>query len=341
MGEPRIVIVGAGPAGVRCAQTLLAAGLRPTLIDEGRRDGGQIYRRQPDGFTRPYAKLYGTEALRAQDLHETFTRLRAQIDYRPQTLAWNIWDKKLHIVRDGHASALDYDALILCPGATDRLIPVKGWQFAGTYSLGAAQIALKSQACSIGRRVVFMGTGPLLYLVASQYVQAGAKVAAVLDTSAAGARLRALPKLLARFDVLRKGSALVGALKRAGVQMYNGIEPVEIVGTPDEGVSAVRFRTASGKIEQIDCDAIGMGYHLRPETQLADLARCAFRFDTLTRQWLPQIDELGRSSVPGVYLAGDGVRVLGADGAENAGRLAAHAALIDLGRGAQAAVLDA
>jgi NADPH-dependent 2,4-dienoyl-CoA reductase/sulfur reductase-like enzyme len=341
MGEPRIVIVGAGPAGVRCAQTLLAAGLRPTLIDEGRRDGGQIYRRQPDGFTRPYAKLYGTEALRAQDLHETFTRLRAQIDYRPQTLAWNIWDKKLHIVRDGHASALDYDALILCPGATDRLIPVKGWQFAGTYSLGAAQIALKSQACSIGRSVVFMGTGPLLYLVASQYVQAGAKVAAVLDTSAAGARLRALPKLLARFDVLRKGSALVGALKRAGVPMYNGIEPVEIVGTPDEGVSAVRFRTASGQIEQIDCDAIGMGYHLRPETQLADLARCAFRFDTLTRQWLPQIDELGRSSVPGVYLAGDGVRVLGADGAENAGRLAAHAALIDLGRTEQAGALDA
>ncbi|MBN3811936.1 FAD/NAD(P)-binding oxidoreductase [Paraburkholderia sp. Ac-20347] len=341
MGEPRIVIVGAGPAGVRCAQTLLAAGLRPTLIDEGRRDGGQIYRRQPDGFTRPYAKLYGTEALRAQDLHETFTRLRAQIDYRPQTLAWNIWDKKLHIVRDGHASALDYDALILCPGATDRLLPVKGWQFAGTYSLGAAQIALKSQACSIGRSVVFMGTGPLLYLVASQYVQAGAKVAAVLDTSAAGARLCALPKLLARFDVLRKGSALVGALKRAGVPMYNGIEPVEIVGTPDEGVSAVRFRTASGQIEQIDCDAIGMGYHLRPETQLADLARCAFRFDTLTRQWLPQIDELGRSSVPGVYLAGDGVRVLGADGAENAGRLAAHAALIDLGRTEQAGALDA
>jgi len=341
MGEPRIVIVGAGPAGVRCAQTLLAAGIRPTLIDEGRRDGGQIYRRQPEGFTRPYAKLYGTEALRAQDLHETFTRLRAQIDYRPQTLAWNIWDRKLHIVRDGEASALDYDALILCPGATDRLMPVKGWQFAGTYSLGAAQIALKSQACSIGCRVVFMGTGPLLYLVASQYVQAGAQVAAVLDTSAAGARIRALPKLLARFDVLRKGRALVASLKRAGVQMHHCIEPVEIVGTPGQGVGAVRFRTASGKIEQIDCDAIGMGYQLRPETQLADLARCAFRFDALTRQWLPQIDELGRSSEPGVYLAGDGVRVLGADGAENAGRLAAHAALIDLGRSEQAGALDA
>ena len=93
---------------------------------------------------------------------------------------------------------MDYDALILCTGATDRLVPIEGWQLAGTYSLGGAQIALKSQAVSIGHRVVFMGSGPLLYLVASQYVKAGAKVAAVLDTSPLSKRIGALPKLLAR-----------------------------------------------------------------------------------------------------------------------------------------------
>ena len=49
---PRIIVVGAGPAGVRAAETLLAAGIAPTLIDEGARDGGQIYRRQPEGFAR-------------------------------------------------------------------------------------------------------------------------------------------------------------------------------------------------------------------------------------------------------------------------------------------------
>ncbi|PMS38181.1 NADPH-dependent 2,4-dienoyl-CoA reductase/sulfur reductase-like enzyme [Trinickia symbiotica] len=341
MGETRIVIVGAGPAGVRCAETLLAAGVRPVVVDEGRRDGGQIYRRQPEGFTRPYAKLYGTEASRAESLHETFERLRGRLDYRPQTLAWNVAQGKLHIVRDGHASALPYDALILCPGATDRLMPVKGWQLAGTYSLGAAQIALKSQACAIGRRVVFMGTGPLLYLVANQYIQAGAEVAALLDTSKTSARLRALPKLLARFDVLRKGSALVSSLKRSGVMIANGIEPVEIVGDPTDGVRGVRYRAANGNlVEQIDCDAVGLGYHLRSETQLADLARCAFRFDATTRQWVPRIDELGRASEKGVYIAGDGARVLGADGAEIAGRLAAYAALIDLGHEVPAATLE-
>ncbi|MFO1059957.1 MAG: hypothetical protein U1E53_23700 [Dongiaceae bacterium] len=77
---------------------------------------------------------------------------------------------------------------------------------AGVYSLGAAQIALKSQACAIGRRVAFVGTGPLLYLVAAQYLKAGAGVAAVLDSSPAAGRLRALPKLAARPATLLKGS---------------------------------------------------------------------------------------------------------------------------------------
>jgi hypothetical protein len=72
-----------------------------------------------------------------------------------------------------------------------------------------------------------------------------------------------------------------------------------------------------------------MGYHLRPETQLADLARCEFEYEPWTRQWLPVRDQEGRSSVAGVYLAGDGARILGARAAEAGGRLAALAALSD------------
>ena len=329
MAQPRIIIVGAGPAGVRCAETLVAAGLRPTVVDENRRDGGQIYRRQPDNFTRPYAKLYGTEAGRAQSLHESFDALRGRIDYLPETLAWNIFGRQLHVTDQRRSRALPYDALVICSGATDRLMPVKGWQYAGTYSLGAAQIALKAQACAIGRRIVFLGTGPLLYLVASQYVKAGAGVAAVLDTSPFLRRVAALPKLMARPSVLRNGLALVGELKRAGVQVLTGITPVEIKGSPDAGVRGVVIRDNRGGERSFDCDAVAMGYHLRPETQLADLARCAFRFDAETRQWLPELGEDGRTSVPGVYLAGDGVRVLGANGAELGGRLAALAVLKD------------
>ena len=332
MADPRVIIVGAGPAGVRAAEVLVAAGLRPVLVNEGPRDGGQIYRRQPDGFRRPPSALYGTETVRAEALHRTFDALKDKIDYRPNHLAWNVTAGALHTVSDGVADEIPFDRLIVASGATDRLMPVKGWDHAGVYSLGAAQIALKAQACAIGRKVVFLGTGPLLQLVASQYRKAGVDVVALLDTSPLSAQIRALPKLAARPDVLLKGVRLVAGLMLSGVPIHRGVTPVEIQGDSETGVSGVTVRLANGTLRHFDCDAVGLGYHLRPETQLADLARCAFSFDPQTRQFRPDIDVDGRSTTPGVYLAGDGVLTQGADGAEIAGKLAAYAALADAGR---------
>jgi len=329
---PRVVVVGAGPAGVRAAQALVEAGVQPIVVDEGRRDGGQIYRRQPDGFQRSAATLYGSEAAKAQALHRDFDALREQVDYRSETLAWNLTAGRLHTVHaaSGTTAELGFDALVVCAGATDRLMPVPGWQHAGCYSLGAAQIALKAQACAIGSRVVFMGSGPLLYLVAAQYVKAGARVEAVLDTAPAVPGWAALRGLLRRPRLLLRGLALRAALRRAGVSVLNAVTPLRIEGTPNDGVSAVVLRDARGAERTFACDAVGLGWHLRAESQLADLAGCDFAFEAASRQWLPRIDDCGRSSVPGVYLAGDGARILGADGAEAAGRLAALAALDDL-----------
>ncbi|HKT98511.1 MAG TPA: FAD/NAD(P)-binding oxidoreductase [Paraburkholderia sp.] len=326
-----VVVVGAGPAGVRAAQALVQAGLRPIVVDEGRRDGGQIYRRQPEGFKRSYETLYGTEAARAAALHRDFDALRAHIEYLPDTLVWNIGPKAVHLVSGTRYGELAFDALIVCSGATDRLMPVPGWDFAGAYSLGGAQVALKSQGCAIGARTVMMGTGPLLYLVAAQYVKAGARVSAVLDTSTFGQRLRALPELLQMPSTLRKGVALMSVLRRAGVPVHRGVTPLAIEGSAGHGVTGVRAALADDSAYRVECDAVALGYHLRSETQLADLAGCAFEFDRAARQWLPRVDEDGRSSVAGVYLAGDGARVRGADAAERAGRLAALAMLHDAG----------
>ncbi|TWC17544.1 NADPH-dependent 2,4-dienoyl-CoA reductase/sulfur reductase-like enzyme [Pseudomonas sp. SJZ085] len=329
--EPaRVVIIGAGPAGIRCAETLLAKGIKPILIDENRRDGGQIYRRQPEGFSRDYATLYGSEADKAEALHQSFDRLREQIDYRPDTLVWSLTPGQLCCVSQGKHSTVDYDALILCTGATDRLMPVAGWQLAGCYSLGGAQIALKAQAVSIGHQVMFMGSGPLLYLVASQYLKAGAKVVGVLDTSPLRKRIAALPKLLARPGVLFTGMKLLAKLYLAGIPVHLGVEPLQVLGDANSGVSGVRVRTANGATAQFDCDAVAMGYHLRPETQLADQAGCRLRFDEATSQWLLDTDEDGRTSVRGIYAAGDGAVIRGADAAEHGGRLAALALLRDL-----------
>ncbi|MDO7899473.1 NAD(P)/FAD-dependent oxidoreductase [Pseudomonas citrulli] len=323
-----IAIIGAGPAGIRAAQTLVAHGVFPVLLDEAARGGGQIYRRQPANFKRSPATLYGFEAHKASALHQTLDELREQLDYRPDTLVWNAEGGVLDTLHDGRAERLEYASVIVATGATDRILPVPGWTLPGVYSLGAAQIALKFQGCAIGERVVFAGSGPLLYLVAYQYARAGAQVVAVLDSSPFSAQVRAVPGLLAQPATLAKGLYYRAWLTAQGIPVRQGASLSHIEG--ERRVQSLHWRNAKGE-HSLDCDALAFAHGLRSETQLADLLGCEFAWNPLNRAWLPQRDRAGRSSVRGVYLAGDGAAIMGADAAEMAGERAALALLEDLG----------
>lgn len=330
----RPVIIGAGPAGVRAAQTLVAHGLRPVVIDEAPRAGGQIYRRPPAGLAQRTARtLYGFESKRADALHQAFDALQGRIDHRPDSLVWNAQDHQLDVLHNPTrgTSRVPYSHLIVATGATDRVLPVPGWTLPGVYTLGGAQVALKFQGCAIGRRVVFMGTGPLLYLVAYQYAKAGVQVAAVLDTARLADQLAATPAMLAQPAVFAKGVYYVGWLRAHGIALHGGVRPLRVLGDEAQGrVTGVAWQDG-GEERTLDCDAVGFGYALRSETQLADLLGCRFDYAPLHRAHLPVRDSAGRASVEGVYLAGDGAGIMGADAAEWAGERAALALLADNG----------
>lgn len=331
-GDP-IVIVGTGPAGISAAKTLVEAGQRPVVIDENAYPGGQIFRRPPPTLARSETQLYGFDASRARRLKSIFEAIRPSIEYRAETLVWSVEGRSLHLSNAGTLKSIPFTRILLATGGMDRVIPIKGWTAPGVFSLGAAQIALKAQATFIGQRVVFIGTGPLLYLVAYQYAKAGADVAAVLDSSRPFSKITALPALLADISNFSRGLFYVAQLCLRGVKIQTAIAPIEIV-AGDRGVTSVRYEQ-SGQQRRSDCDAVAMGYGLRAETQLADLLGLSFHFDRGQRQWLPVTDGAGRTSVPHVYIAGDGASVRGSEVAEWEGELAALSLLEDIGRGSQ------
>jgi NADPH-dependent 2,4-dienoyl-CoA reductase/sulfur reductase-like enzyme len=321
------VIVGAGPAGVRAADVLVAAGLKPIVVDEAPASGGQIYRRQPLGFRRG-ATVYGFEAKKANAVHATFDSLAARINYRSRTTVWNLRPGRLYTVRDAAAEEIAFRDIILATGAMDRIVPIPGWTLPGVFTLGGAQIALKAQGCVIGRRTAFVGTGPLLWLVAYQYFKAGGAVAAVIDTTPFATKARHAAGLLRGGATFAKGLYYTATLRARGIRIVEGATPLAIAGK--EHVIGLRWRTARGEASA-DCDAVAIGFGLKPEAQLADLAGVPFRWNAAQRVWEPTRDADGRTPVAGVYLAGDGSGIAGADAAEIDGALAAYALLADRG----------
>ena len=322
------LVVGAGPAGIRAAQALVRGGLRPVIIDEGYACGGQIYRQPLVADGRDGQARYGSEADKAAGLHAAFAALGSQIDYFPNSLVWNLRDGFADIATGRNYRRIPYDGLIMATGATDRILPVPGWTLPGVFTLGGAQIALKTQGCSIGKLVVFAGTGPLLYLVAWQYLKVGINVAAVLDASRFLVKARLMVGLLSRPSIVLRGLRFAAELRMRGVKLHHGIDCLRFEG--QSRIESVSWRSI-GRTHRLPCDGAGYGLALRSETQLADIAGCNFRFDKRDRAWLPVKDISGRTSLRSVYVAGDGSGIVGADAAEWAGERAALALCEDRG----------
>lgn len=322
----KVAIVGAGPAGIAAADVLVTHGVSVSVIDEGRAAGGQIYRRAREGLALDIDALLGVEATNYRTFHAAFDRLRDRVDYRPQTLVWGIDERRLHTVRAAEADTVAFDALILATGATDRVLPVPGWTLPGVFTLGGAQVLLKEHGCLIGRRIVFCGSSPLLYLAAKQYRQMGAEIVAVLDTTPFVAKIAAAPGLLAAPQIFARGLGYMSELRRAGARIHHGVRLAAFEGAG--GVERVRFSDQNGRERVIACDAVAYGFGLKPETQLAELAGVPLRYDATFRQWLPHTEIDGRCG-QNVYVAGDGATIGGAQAAALTGRLAACAVLDD------------
>lgn len=335
----RPLIIGSGPAGISAAQTIVDNAklieqltgqlVKPVVLSEAAFPGGQGLRRLNSRMEFELRKLYRNEEAKYRNFHENADALIEQIDYRPRTTVWSLYEGTAFVESAGEVDELPYSHVIIATGATDKIMPFKGWTIPGVYSLGGSQVALKDQGSFIGRKVVFAGSSPLLLLAALQYHRLGAKNIVVLDTTPFSAKLRSLPGLRHSLKTAWQGARYMAELKSAGIPIHSGVVLEEVRG--ENHVESLVFRDRKGRTLTLDCDAVALGYGLRAETQLAELAGCRFEFDSDFRQWLPVTDLEGRGA-KGVYLAGDGASIGGADCALQSGKLAALAMLEDIAK---------
>ncbi|SOY59722.1 FAD/NAD(P)-dependent oxidoreductase [Cupriavidus taiwanensis] len=325
-----IAIIGAGPAGMAAAVAAAASGARVALLDEQEACGGQIYRgilsAPPERL-----RILGPDYAAGQALAERFAASGAQ--HITGAAVWQVTrEHAVHYLREGRVATLQARQVILCTGAMERPFPIPGWTLPGVLTAGAAQILLKSADVVPAEPVVLAGCGPLLYLLGWQYVRAGVPIRAIVDTTDGADYQRALAHLggaLAGWRYLKKGLALMRALKRGGVPFYKGATALSVEG--DEAVRALRF-TSRGQSRRIATQAVLLHQGVVPNTQFTWALRAAHRWDDRQLCWQPVVDDWGALDLPGIFVAGDGRGIGGAVAAALQGELAGLAAAHNVGR---------
>ena len=326
--ELDLAVVGGGPAGMAAASIAAERGLSTVLIDEQEHLGGQIYR---SITTTPVTKrdILGKDYWRGKELVERFRSSGA--DHWSSTTVWSISrDLEVGLSSGGKARLQKFKHVILATGAVERPTPVEGWTLPGVMGAGGAQILLKSSGM-VHDGVVIAGGGPLIWLIAAQYLRAGARIEAILDTTPGGAvsrSMRTFPEFIFS-PYLGKGLGLLAEVRRR-VKVISNVTNLRAEG--DGRLQAVVFRRA-GCEERVASDLLLLHTGVIPNLNLANATGCA-------QTWEPgRSAASGRTSTRGEPAAWRAFPLRAMAPAFSArrprpssGRIAALSALLKLGR---------
>jgi NADPH-dependent 2,4-dienoyl-CoA reductase/sulfur reductase-like enzyme len=301
-----VAVVGAGPAGIAAACRAAEAGASTLVLDEGDAAGGQIYRHRPPNApeaVRPWLERLERSGARRVGSASVFD-------------AWQDGDGfRLLAETGGGAVAVSARRIVLATGAREVFLPFPGWTLPGILGAGGAQALWKSGADLRGRTAVVAGSGPLLLPVAASLTKAGARVVLVAEQasfpSLAGfgaSLLRAPSKIL---EAGRHRRAFARTPYRTGVWVARalGADRVEVVAVTD-----------GARTSEFACDLLAVGWGLVPNVELASLLGCTVRDGAVA------VDARQRTSVEGVFCAGEPCGVAGVEVALAEGEIAGVAA---------------
>lgn len=351
-----VAVVGAGPAGLAAAGEAARAGADVLLVDAGEQFGGQYWRHPAAASSdvtrfhhgwRTYLELAraveaGVEAGAITHLSSTHVWSVAPRSGQEQTapaggpnLGFILNTVPVPEVHDdgGQTGSKQFaaHALVLCPGAYDRQLPVPGWTLPGVMAAGGVQAFIKTQGLAPGRRVILGGTGPFLLSAAASVLHAGAEVAGVCESAdltgwfPRGAAAALVPSKGA------EGAEYAALLARHRVPYWRRSVITAVHG--EDRVSAVTVsrvdeggRPVAETARRIDdVDVVGLGWGFVPQAELLVQLGAETRID-VDGSLVGVVEKTQAASLPGLYLAGEITGVAGATAAVVEGRVAGRAA---------------
>lgn len=319
MKKTQAVVMGAGPAGLAAAIEVARAGGRVTLLDENAKPGGQLFK-QIHKFFGSSEHLAG---VRGYSIGEKLLKETEElgVEVLLNAVVYSLYpDKTVSYIQNGRDCHIQAEKIIMATGASENALAFVGSTLPGVMGAGAAQTMINVNRVLPGKRILMIGSGNVGLIVSYQLIQAGARVAALIE---------AAPQI---------GGYGVHAAKvrRAGVPIYLSHTVKRALGTDQvEGVELVElddeWQPIPGSEKYLEVDTICIAVGLTPMTELAWLAGCEYIYIPSLGGHVPKHDLNMETTIPGIYIAGDISGVEEASSAMEEGRLAGVACAEALG----------
>jgi NADPH-dependent 2,4-dienoyl-CoA reductase/sulfur reductase-like enzyme len=313
MTRTEVLVIGAGPAGIAAATAAAENGRTVVVVDDNVSAGGQIWRdetvKENGSSGRGDAmKRRAIESLCASGAH--LLEGRSVFDVEATGTA-----RTLHETgSDSRVEEFQFEQLILATGARERFLPFPGWTLPGVFGAGGLQALVRGGYSVAGKRVVVAGTGPLLLAVAAHLAEGGAVLSSVVEQASLAQLASFAASLWTHPAKLVQGARYRRKLWMTPYRI--GCWVVEaIAGSDGRTLAAVRI-TDGTRTWNESCDVLACGYHLVPNTEIAELLGCELRGAFV------QVDEAQRTSLPNVFCAGEPTAIAGLDAAMVQGEIA-------------------
>ena len=314
-----VLVIGGGPAGMNAALEAAAHGLKVIILERNARMGGQL--------SKQTHKFFGSEKAKAGTRGFVIAEeLITEIEKNPQIQVWHdttalgyFRDGTVMAERDGQIVSVKAGANIVATGAFEKNLVFPGNDLPGIYGAGAVQTLMNMEGVVPGKTVVMVGAGNIGLIVSYQLLQAGVRVAAVVEAAPrfGGYEVHANKLRRANVPILTSHT-----IKYA----YGGDRLEGVVLTALDS----SFRPVPGTEKGLKCDVVCMAVGLSPLSEFFFQAGCEMKFIPELGGYVPKLDEDRRTSVKGLYAAGDASGIEEATSAQLTGRIAALAASADL-----------
>lgn len=310
MNRYEFIVIGAGPAGLSGAIEAAKAGMKVLVIDENHRPGGQLFKQIHKFFGSREHKAKIRGFMIGEKLLEEATSLGVEV--RLDTTVMGIYkNREIICSKADRIEHIKGDHILVAAGASENMIPFKGWTLPGVIGAGAAQTMMNLHGVRPGKKILMVGSGNVGLVVSYQLMQAGCEVVAIID---------AAPRI---------GGYGVHASKvaRTGVPFYLSHTVVQANGD-DHVTSATigkvdaNWKIVEGSQKTLEVDTICIAVGLSPMSQLLRTAGCLMAEVPQKGGLIPVCVDYTQTSLPGIYAAGDVAGIEEASSAMIQGRIA-------------------